>query len=151
MAFTKFDFWFSLIAVFTITMISFSVFVSELDNDNLDDNSLQYINDFNNDYNGIEQETKEIGEYGSEDTLEPGEEVGDILNADVFGLFNKAFETLESVQNFFGKIYNIPTMLVRGLMLEVDHLRDIINFVGLLIFIGVLVMLMKMSNLGGSS
>lgn len=138
----------SIIAVACV-FLGFLLLGNELsinDNYTLDNKSYAYIEE----YQGYIRDTsidtinKSASTYKEDDILNDGEDEGESIVTDVLASINYFKNRVQRTTGFFKLMFNIPSLFVEALGLDVGPLDIYINILGYGLFIGFIIMLIRL-------
>ena len=149
MAFTKMNFWIGFLFIVGILSISVMNLGIEFRNGDysLDNKSREYIDNYagsltQSKFDSLSNE--DIANKSKENLVQSGNETGSQSVTDFLANLNYYREKIQSTVSYVKLVYNFPTFIVTSLGLPIGEFNNIINVAGVVIFISLLILFVRM-------
>jgi len=151
MAFTKLQFYLTMLLVVSLLAFGLVIFGGDIANDTsitLDNESRTYISNYakyvNSDNGGLKSMNASDVASLQEESFSDDEDAGGYDVTDVLAQLNYFKNRVSKITGYIKFAYNIPTFMLLGLGLPVNAFSTYLNIFGLLMFIFLIVVFIKL-------
>jgi hypothetical protein len=149
MAMTKPEYWLitlGFVLVLSMSLLYFGVSIRDNTGVNLDQDSLDYLDNYANRLNKSGISDKVAEEIEEKDVSNPllrwlGERK---LISDVFGAITFLTNAVRGIYDFISLAYNLPSFFIESLGIPISSVRHIINVIGIVFFLSFVILMVRL-------
>lgn len=140
---TKPNFYIGVLSVFAIMTISMLLFALNIaDTREINDRSREYVNQYSQYLEDTDIESME--DDIDKRIITGSNETGESAITDFLANINYYAQRVGRIKGYFDLVYNIPSFVITSLGLPVGAFRHVINILGTIIFIGLLIVIIRL-------
>jgi len=148
MAISKPTFYISILGISAMIFIGLLVAGNDLNsrsNISLDNESKNYIGQYADDIgdSNVQNLNEDDKSYEQTAIIQEQNNTGDFTTEDVLGSVTLWGNKLERIENYIKLAYNLPTLFVQALGIDIGEMNHYLNVLGIMLFLGIVIMLIK--------